>query len=373
MTNVILPPFCAARIGVRRGVRLGCKAPTLYNRGHVSWFGILARAMLTAFVTGGNGFLGACLVRHLLAGGAHVRVLVRPGAYSPSLQQLPVELVTGDLLEPDTYHASLVGCDALFHVAASYTQDPNHIATMEAINIEGTRHVLEAALEVGVSRMVHTSTIGTVGQPGDGSLATEDTPFNLPHPTAYVRSKLEGERIADALAQRGAPVVIVHPTAMLGAGDWRPSASGRRVLDVLAGASLRYPAGGINWCPVDDVAEGMIRAAAVGKQGRHYILGHDDGNLGRDEFIRLIMQAAGLPAPQPQAATLASHARSFLHHLTSRTTAPSAAGAAPDRLTCNPGRAIRELDMPQSSLLAAAREMVAWYREQGLVASKAGS
>ena len=338
--------------------------------------------MLTVFMTGGNGFLGASLVLRLLAGGAHVRILMRPGAHAPLLQQLPVEQVTGDLLAPDTYRASLMGCDVLFHVAACYTHDPNQIAAMEAVNVEGTRLVLEAALEAGVSRLVHTSTLGTIGQPGDGRLATEDTPFNLPHPTAYVRSKLGGERIAEALAQSGAPVVIVHPTAMLGAGDWRPSASGRRVLDVLAGASLRYPVGGINWCPVADVAQGMIRAAAVGKPGRHYILGHGEGNLGREEFTRLIIQAAGLPAVpeyrqleyrQSESAALAARARSLLRRLASGPASPkyswaSSAGAAPDRLTCNPSRAVTELDMPQSSLLASAGEMVAWYRKHGFVA-----
>jgi len=289
-------------------------------------------------------------------------------------------------LAPDTYRASLMGCDVLFHVAACYTHDPNQIAAMEAVNVEGTRQVLEAALEAGVSRLVHTSTIGTIGQPGDGRLATEDTPFNLPHPTAYVRSKLGGERIAEALAQSGAPVVIVHPTAMLGAGDWRPSASGRRVLDVLAGAWLRYPSGGINWCPVTDVAQGMIRAAAVGKPGRHYILGHGDGNLGREEFTRLIIQAAGLPAVpeyrqleyrqleyrQSESAALTTRARSLLRRLATPASPKyswaSSAGAAPDRLTCDPRRAVMELDMPQSSLLAAAGEMVAWYRKHGFVA-----
>ena len=366
MTNVILQLVRKVANGMHRRTWLGCRPLALYNKSHVHWFRILVRAMLTAFVTGGNGFLGASLVRRLLAGGAHVRVLMRPGAYSPLLQHLPVEQVTGDLLAPDTYRAFLSGCDVLFHVAASYTHDPNQIATMEAVNVEGTRQVLETALAASVSRLVHTSTIGTIGQPGDGGLATEDTPFNLPHPTAYVRSKLEGERIADALAQSGAPVIVVHPTAMLGAGDLRPSASGRRVLDVLTGAPLRYPNGGINWCPVADVAQGLILAAAAGTPGRHYILGHGDGNLGRDAFIRLITQAAGLLAPRTETVALTTRARSLLRRLSSRTASPSAAGAAPDRLTCNPSRAVAELNMPQSSLPAAAQEMVTWYREHGL-------
>ncbi len=327
--------------------------------------------MLTAFVTGGNGFLGATLVRRLVQGGVHVRVLLRDGARAPLLAETPVEAVAGDLMAPETYRAALAGCDVLFHLAAAYTHDPAAVAAMEAVNVEGTRRVLSAAVETGVHRLVHASTIGTIGQPGDGALATEAIPFNLPHPTAYVRSKLEGERIADALAQHGAGVVVVHPVAMLGPGDWRPSASGRRVLDILAGRTLRYPAGGINWCPVADVADGMILAAGKGRPGRHYILGHGDGNLGRDEFACLIRQAAGMPAPSETVA-LAARARSLLRRLTSSPPAPASTGGAPDRLTCDPSRAVLELGMPQSSLLAAAQDMVAWYRESGFLVAEAG-
>ncbi|HEY54554.1 MAG TPA: NAD-dependent epimerase/dehydratase family protein, partial [Caldilineae bacterium] len=241
--------------------------------------------MPTACVTGANSFLGGTLIRHLLASGRQVRGLIRPGANDILLQNLPIERITGDLLQPETYRAALRGCDELYHVAASYTQAPEQAAHMEETNVTGTRLVLQVALNAGVARLLHTSTIGTIGQPEDGSLATEAIPFNLPYPTAYVRSKLAGEKIAAGLAQEGGHIVIVHPAAMLGPGDWRPTNSGRFVLDFLHGRRPRYPVGGINWCPVDDVARGMIRAIERGQPGRHYILGHRAGNLDLASFL----------------------------------------------------------------------------------------
>ncbi len=294
--------------------------------------------MSTVFVTGANSFLGGTLVRHLLESGRQVRGLVRPGANEILLENLPIERITGDLMEPETYRDALSGCDELYHVAASYTQVPEQLARMEETNAAGTRIVLEAALDAGVARLLHTSTIGTIGQPGDGSLATEDCAFNLPNPTAYVRSKLAGEEIAVELAQQGGHIVIVNPTAMLGPGDWRPTASGRRVLDFLDGRIPRYPAGGINWCPVDDVARGMIQAIELGHPGRRYILGNQKGNLDLEGFLTLLSQASDLPIPQPPQPGFRSRAKALLRRSQARPavseTPPT--GGAPDRLTCDP-------------------------------------
>ncbi len=315
-----------------------------------------------AFVTGANGFLGATLVRHLVVAGWQVRCLLRPGADVMTLQDLPFARIEGDLCHPESYRHALAGCAALFHLAALYTHDPRHEAEMMRVNGEGTRMVLEAGLDAGVARMVYVGTIGVIGQPTDGSLATEDTPFNLPQPSAYVRSKLAGERQALALAAAGAPVVVVHPVAMLGAGDWRPTASGRRVLAVLCGRVPPYPPGGINWAPVDDVAHGLILAAERGVPGRRYILGHAQGNLDRQAFIDLIGAAArrrGLSFPGLGVRrTLRNRLASLRRH---RVAERTAAEGGPERLTCNPARAIAELGMPQSSLAAAAAAAVDWY------------
>ena len=311
--------------------------------------------MLTAFVTGVNSFLGATLARELLAQGWRVKGLLRAESNDILLRELPIERVVGDLLALETYRRALQGCDALFHVAAMYTHDPERIPLMKRVNEEGARLILAAGGEAGVSRMVHVSTIGTIGQPKEG-LADETIPFNLPHPTPYVLSKLAGERAAEDFAARGAHVVIVHPTGMLGAGDWRPTASGKLALAVLRGRHPNYPPGGVNWCPVQDVARGMILALEKGRPGRHYILGHAQGNLDYEAFAALIRRAAGRPA-----------FLGAIHRLKSRLRRPTAktTPSGPQRLTCNPARAIRELGMPQTDLLAAARASVRWYREHG--------
>ncbi len=321
---------------------------------------------MRAFITGINSFLGAHLARQLLAQGHEVRGLMRAGSNDILLQALPqVQRVIGDLLQPETWRDALAGCDALFHVAASYTHDPARIPHMEAVNVEGTRNILTAALDAGVARVVHVSTIGTIGQPEDGSLATEETRFNLPNPSAYVLSKRAGEDIARELAAQGAPIVIVHPTAMLGPGDWRPSASGQKVLAYLHDRPLRYPPGGVNWAPVEDVAAGMILALEKGRPGRRYILGHMQGNLSRADFIELMARASGKPPREASGPRWRRQLRALLR--SSRPASPSSSsGTAPQRLTCNPRRAVEELGMPQSDLLAAARRAAAWYRKMGM-------
>ena len=320
--------------------------------------------MTTAFITGVNSFLGATLARQLLARGDQVRGLIRPDGNDILLQALPIQRVTGDLLQPESWREALRGCDALFHVAASFTHDPGLIPMMEKVNIEGTRLILAAALDAGVPRILHTSTIGTIGQPEDGTLATEETPFNLPNPSAYVRSKRAGEQIALDMAKRGASIVVVHPTAMLGPGDWRPSASGAKVLAFLQDRPLRYMPGGVNWTPVQDVAAGMILALEKGQPGRRYILGHARGNLSEIEFRALLARASGKPAPKPREARWKQQLRRLLK--TTPPPQPPRRGTSPQRLTCDPSRAITELGMPQSDLLPTARQEIAWYQKMGM-------
>ncbi len=318
---------------------------------------------MAVFITGVNSFLGAHLARALLAQGHQVRGLVREGSNDVLLQSLPqVHQVVGDLLNPYTWRHALQGCDAVFHVAAHYTQNPAEVPQMIEVNTTGTRYVLEEALEAQVPRIVHTSTIGVIGQPASGRLATEEDPFNLPNPSPYVRSKWMAEQIARELAQQGAPIVIVNPTAMIGPGDWRPSASGQKVLAYLHDRPLPYPPGGINWVPVEDVAHGMILAMEKGQPGRRYILGHLKGNLTREQFLELMAQASGKPrrpSSSPWWRRLARLRSSRAHVSSSQSTLPS-------RLTCYPIRAVEELGMPQSDLMMAARRAVVWYQQMGM-------
>lgn len=304
------------------------------------------RTLTHAFVTGAAGFVGGRVVRALSEAGVRVTALARAprAALPPELAGLAgVEWVQGDLLEAAGWADRLHGCDALFHAAALYSALPADAPALYRVNVGAAQAVLAAAAAASVQIVVHTSTIGTIGRPAGGAPADEDCPFNLwPSASDYVRSKWLGE--AAALwwwSQRGLPVVIVHPTAPVGAGDRKPTATGQRIVDFLAGRRPGYPDGGMNLCPVEDIATGHLLAAQRGQPGRRYILGHVAGNLDEAGFLALLAQASGLPIPPPVG---------------------QAASRRPLSLTANPQRAIEELGLPQSDLAAAAASAVAFHR-----------
>jgi dihydroflavonol-4-reductase len=284
----------------------------------------------------------------LSAAGVRVTALARvaPEMLPPELAGLPgVSWAQGDLLAPAEWAAQLRGCDVLFHVAALYSSRPADAHALYAVNAGGTQALLAAAAETGVQVVVHTSTIGTIGRPLDGAPADEETPFNLwPGASDYVRSKWLGEAAALWWNQRGLPVIVVHPTAPVGAGDRKPTATGQRIVDFLAGRRPDYPAGGMNLCPVEDIAAGHLLAAQRGQPGRRYILGHAAGNLDETAFLALLAQTSGQPIPSPVARP---------------------AGRRPLSLTANPRRAIDELSLPQSNLRQAMAEAVTFYRSTG--------
>jgi dihydroflavonol-4-reductase len=227
-------------------------------------------------------------------------------------------------------------------VAALYSARPSDAPALYQVNVGGAQAALAAAAAAGVQIVVHTSTIGTVGRPANGAPADEGCPFNLwPVASDYVRSKWLGEAAALWWSQRGLPVVVVHPTAPLGAGDRRPTATGQRIVDFLAGQRPDYPNGGMNLCPVDDIAAGHLLAAQRGQPGRRYILGHAAGNLDEAGFLALLAQASGLPVPPP---------------------AGQPVSRRPLSLTANPQRAVAELGLPQSDLADAVAAAVAFYR-----------
>lgn len=319
---------------------------------------------MKAFVTGATGFLGGLLVRELVGDGVPTRVLVRPESETRWLDALPVEQVVGDLRDRESLRAAMAGCDTLFHVAAFYSTREEDSALMYEVNVVGTRHVLQTAAELRCARVVHTSTIGTIGRPLDGSLPNEDAEFNLWDTCShYVRSKYLAELLALDMARDGFSVVVVNPTSPVGPGDVKPSSSGKRVLEVLAGRVPSFPPGGLNVVAAQDVARGHILAAQRGQSGRRYILGNVKGNLTLQQFVRLTAKAAGVRVPRAARRSVFAVLRRML---TWPAGAPEGAtGHLPSALTCDCRRAVEELGMPQTPLKQALAEAARWFRENG--------
>ncbi len=325
-----------------------------------------------AVVTGANGFLGAHLVRALLARGVEVRAVVRPSSDVSVLEGLDIDIRRGGLEDDEFMRTVLDGADAFFHLAAMYSQRPEDVGELYRVNVGIVRRVLKLAWDVGVPRIVHTSTIGVIGRRRDGRPPDEREPFNLwDNASHYVRSKHLGEVAALTWAQMGAPIVVVNPTAPVGPYDRRPTATGRRILTVLQGKIPTYPPKGINFVPARDVAEGMILAALKGRAGERYILGHVQGNLSLAEFLEMVCRVSDTPCPpMPKASKLGQWRRALRQGWQRIRRRKRPFGFAPEGLTANPRKAVEELGMPQSDLETAFAEAVRWFREAGILTSE---
>jgi dihydroflavonol-4-reductase len=247
-------------------------------------------------VTGGSGFVGRAVVMELLAAGREVRVLARNPDH-PALAGLAVEVARGDLRDPESLQRALTDCTRLFHVAADYRLWVPDPATMYAVNVDGTRQVLAAAAARGLERVVYTSTVGTLGNPGDGTPGKEDTPVSLQEMVGhYKRSKFLAEQVALDFARQGLPLVVVNPSTPVGPWDSRPTPTGQMIVDFLKRRMPAYLETGLNLIHVRDVARGHLLAEEKGGVGEKYILGHD--NLSLSQIFQVLADLTGLPAPK---------------------------------------------------------------------------
>ena len=265
---------------------------------------------MKALVTGAAGFIGGHVAGALAAAGAEVRGFDRrPAAALPG-----VEPVLGDLLDAAALERAIEGCDAVFHLAALYSYARSDAPAMQAINVEGTRLILDAAARGGVRRrIVHTSSCGTCG-PVAGRAATEhDAPPTWELSIPYKRTKLEGERLALSAAAEGLDVVVVNPTTPVGRGDRRPTPTGKMVADVASGRARAYLAGGaLNVVAVEDAAAGHLRAHEHGRRGERYLLGGE--NLAMREVFSIVARAAGRPPPRVAIPWQLAHAAARFTH-----------------------------------------------------------
>ena len=321
---------------------------------------------MRALVTGGTGFVGANLVRELLADGDHVRVLARPGGDRRALADCDVEIAEGDLLDPASVRRAVAGVERVFHVAADYRLWAPDPAALFRANVDGTRHVLEAAVAAGVERIVYTSTVGALGIPKDGSPGDEQTPVSLADMVGpYKASKFVAEEVAREFAARGAPVIIVNPSAPVGPWDVKPTPTGQMIVDFLRGKMLGSLDTGLNVVHVRDVARGHILAAQRGRPGERYVLGHV--NLTLLEIFQALARLTGLAAPRfrvPYAvAWLAAAGMEGVARLIGGTPAVplTAVRMARKRMFFSADKAVRELGLPQTPVERALGDAVDWF------------
>jgi dihydroflavonol-4-reductase len=329
-------------------------------------------------VTGATGFVGANVARLLLERGAEVRALVRAGSDRRNVEGLPVELAEGDLRDAEAVRRAVKGCQRVFHVAADYRFWVRNPRELYDSNVAGTRNVMEASRAEGVERVVHTSTVGTIGLGALPRPCDETTPFAPGQLTShYKRSKLEAERLVLEHAARGLPVVVVNPSAPVGPWDVKPTPTGRMLVDFARGKLPAYVDTGLNVVHVRDVAEGHLLAAERGRIGERYILGHQ--NLTLAEILAELGRILGRPPPRlrlPYACAWAAGAVSTAAaYLTGRPPAVALEAVKMSRrhMFFDASKATRELGFAPTPARGAFEDALAWFAERGYLDRRRGA
>jgi dihydroflavonol-4-reductase len=327
---------------------------------------------MTTLVTGATGFVGSHVARQLVAAGHPVRVLIRRHSNLQALEGLPLDRLEGDLRDTASLDRAMHGIQRVFHVAADYrlwTRRPEEIYES---NVEGTRNLLAAAQRAGVERIVYTSTVATIAVHRRGALPNEDTQATLDEMIGhYKRSKFLAEQVAVEAAASGVPVVIVNPTAPVGPGDWKPTPTGRIIVDFLSGKMPAYVDTGLNVAAVEDVAAGHLLAAEKGRIGQRYILGAR--NMTLKQILDALSAITGRPAPRvrlPHAFALAAgYADEWFSRIAGREPQIPVEGVkmSKHRMFVESDKAQRELGYQPTPVETALERAVCWYEQHGYV------
>jgi len=327
---------------------------------------------VTVLLTGATGFVGAAVLRRLVAAGEAVRVLARPGSDRRNLDGIECRVAEGDLTDPASLRRAVAGCSGLMHVAADYrlwVPDPR---VLYRTNVEGTRDLLRAAAEAGVSRIVYTSSVATLGINADGTPANESTPVALADMIGdYKRSKFLAEaEVRRLIEEESVPAVIVNPSAPIGPRDVKPTPTGRLIVEAATGRIPAFVDTGLNVVHVDDVAEGHMLAYTRGAIGRRYVLGAEDMAL-RDILVHVATMVGRRP-PRVRLPRLPLYPVAFAAEAIARIRGRGEPLVTVDGLRMSrklmyfsSDRAKRELGYSPRPAAAAIRDAVAWFGEHG--------
>lgn len=327
-------------------------------------------------VTGASGLLGGNLVRSLASNGRRVRILLRKSSKTFHINDIPgLERVEGDITDPASLRRALTGVENVYHCAAKVTISRKMSESIWRTNVIGTENILEEARQAAIRRLVFCSSVDAIGLSHGQQSSDENTPWNwdaLGLETAYARSKYEAQKRVLAAAQNGLEAVVVCPTFMLGAYDPHPS-SGQLILSVAQNRVLPGMPGGNNFVDVEDVVTGMQTAAYKGQPGEIYILGNH--NLPYQQIFEIIAgvlhkKRISLPVPYC-AARLAGWAGDLYEKVSGQEASLNTAMAKLGYIHhyYDATKAVRELNLPQSSLEMAIIRAVNWFKHVGMLAA----
>jgi dihydroflavonol-4-reductase len=329
-------------------------------------------------VSGAAGFIGAAVVRALLAKGVRVVALTEPGADDRNLDGLDVERITVDVRDARAVGSACAGARFVFHLAAMYRFWARRPQDFYDVNVGGTLNVLRAARDAGCERVIYTSTVGVLGLDGtaEGKPADETCYAHVSHLFGlYKRTKYVAEHEVLREVAQGAQVSLVLPTFPLGPGDRRPTPTGKVVVEFLNGRMPAFVDTTFNVVHVDDLATGHLLALERGRVGRSYIVGGE--NMPMREFLAGLAKSTGLRAPThlvPRGVALTAGALSQLVEGRILRREPSVALEAARMSTTNmlfsDQRARAELGYAPRPAAEAIVDSVRWFIDNGYVDAK---
>lgn len=323
-------------------------------------------------VTGATGHVGNVLVRQLLERGARVRALVPHGEDITPLRDMQVELVTADVRDFDSLMKGMAGADLVFHLGGIITISTGLRSTLWEVNVEGAKNVAAACMQLGVGRLVYTSSVHAFVEPPHGECITEDTPVDPEGVLGdYAASKAAATLALRAQAARGLDLVVCYPSGIIGPYDYKPSEMGQLVLEVAHGTLWAYVDGGYNFVDVRDVAAGLLAAAQYGRSGEGYILsGHV---IPVQEFLSLAAEMTGVRPPRIRIpagpARVVGHLAPYYYRLAGKKPLFTSYSMEVLRSNCDmpPFKAERELGFQPRPLRRTIEDTVRWFRRAGKI------
>jgi dihydroflavonol-4-reductase len=329
---------------------------------------------MTVLVTGAAGFLGSHVARQLVSRGENVRVLVRESSSRRAIADLPLEYATGDLRDEASLTRAMNGVQRVFHVAADYRLWAKNPQDIYDSNVGGTTNLLSAAKKASIERLVYTGTVATIAVDRP-TLPNEFTNSRLEEMIGhYKRSKWMAEQEVLQAAKNGLPAVIAMPTTPVGPWDWKPTPTGKIIVDFLSGKMPGYVETGLNFVGVEDCAAGHLLVAEKGQIGERYLLGAE--NLTLKQVLDLLARFTGLPAPRlkiPHSLALGvAYAETAFSRLLGREPQIPVEGVkiAQHLMFVDCARAQRELGFRPEPVAAAFERAARWYEANGYVSER---